>query len=94
MSVVSQAKKPALSRDEMMEMILRLKAENDQLRAKQGQRPFWMKVSEKKALSVGIGGKWPVTLYAKQWEWLLQHAEAIAKFMEEHKAELSQGKED
>jgi hypothetical protein len=43
------------------------------------------KVSEKKALSVyGLSAKWPVTLYAGQWERLLAAAEEIKSFIGRH----------
>ena len=43
------------------------------------------KVSEKKALSVyGLSAKWPVTLYAGQWERLLAAAEEIKSFIAKH----------
>ncbi len=55
-----------------------------------GQKPakMGMKVSSKGALSVYGLGRFPVTLYASQWDALLQKCEDIKKFMEENKANL------
>ena len=40
-------------------------------------RGLSLKVSEKGALCLYGMGRWPVTLYASQWERLLDHADAI-----------------
>lgn len=51
-----------------------------------------LKVSAKGAVSVYGLGRFPVTLYAQQWDKLLGMADDIRAFCTEHKAELSQGK--
>lgn len=51
--------------------------------------PLSCKVSEKGAVSIYGMGRWPVTLYAGQMERLLDHADAIRKFMKEHHGELA-----
>lgn len=48
-----------------------------------------LKVSEKKAVSVYGLGRFPLTLYAGQWERLLDHAEHIRQFIAEYRGELS-----
>ena len=45
------------------------------------ERKLSCKVSEKGALSLYGLGRFPVTLYASQWERLLEHAEAIKGFV-------------
>jgi hypothetical protein len=51
------------------------------------------KVSEKGGLSVyGLNAKWPVTLYADQWDRLLGFADEIRRFKKAHNAELSHSK--
>jgi hypothetical protein len=46
------------------------------------------KVSEKGAVSVYGLGRFPVTLYYEQWVRLLEAAEALRGFLEEHKGRL------
>jgi hypothetical protein len=49
-----------------------------------------LKVAEKsKALSIYGMGKFPVSLFAGQWQRLLAEKDAILAFIEEHKDELS-----
>ena len=49
------------------------------------------KVSEKGAVSVyGVHVKFPVTLYANQWERLLGQADIVKAFIKAHRAELEQ----
>ena len=48
------------------------------------------KVSDKGALSVyGLNAKWPVTLYAGQWERLLAYSDTLKAFLEANKDRLS-----
>lgn|SRR5574337_1203731 len=48
-----------------------------------------IKISEKKAVSIYGLGRFPVTLYAPQWQRLLAEAKDILSFIEAHKGELS-----
>ncbi len=73
----------AMSMDAMMAELNRLKAENDSLK-KQVHRPITIKVSEKGAVSVYGINRFPVTLYAQQWQRLLSQAEDIKTFIEEN----------
>ena len=58
-------------------------------KAEQAKRgSLYCKVSEKGALSVYGLQRMPVTLYVEQWERLLNFADQIRQFMEEHDAEL------
>lgn len=47
----------------------------------QAQSKLTCKVSEKGALCVYGLGRFPVTLYASQWDRLLKHSETIKAFM-------------
>jgi hypothetical protein len=50
------------------------------------------KISEKGAVSVyGLHVKFPVTLYAKQWERLLGRADVVKAFIKAHRSELENG---
>lgn len=49
---------------------------------------LYCKVSPKGAVSVYGLQKFPVTLYAEQWERLLAFGEEIRRFAQEHKSEL------
>src|SRR5262249_13970321 len=60
--------------DDVRAELARLKAENEQLKARQG-RAANLKVSEKGALSVYGLGRFPVTLYKEQWTRLLDMAD-------------------
>ncbi len=55
----------------------------------QKQRKLTIKVSEKGAVSVYGMGKWPVTLYAGQWERLLENAQEIRDYIEANRGLLA-----
>ena len=61
----------------------RLRAENEQLKARQA-RSLNLKVSEKGGLSVYGLGRFPVTLYKEQWTRLLDMADDIRAFLKEN----------
>ena len=65
----------------------RLKAENEALKAR-GSRAISMNVSEKGGLSVYGLGRFPVTLYQEQWLKLLDMAEDIRAFIQQHEGQL------
>jgi len=48
-----------------------------------------LKVSQKGAVSLYGMGRFPVTLYASQWEQLLGEAEKIKEFLESNKSSLA-----
>lgn len=52
-------------------------------------RVMTMQVSQKGALSVYGAQRFPTTLYAGQWLWILNHADQIRQFIVEHHEELS-----
>ena len=59
------------------------------LKAQSAPKALSMKVSEKGALSIYGLGRFPVTLYAGQWDRLLAHADAIRAFMTANAALLA-----
>lgn len=65
------------------EMIARLQA---QLAVANKPRKLTLKVSVKGAVSLYGMGKFPVTLYAGQWERLLGSAEEITSFIEANRS--------
>lgn len=72
---------------QMQEEILRLQA---QLKAqRQAQGGLSLKVSEKGAISVYGMGRFPVTLYAEQWNKLAKFVPTIQEFIEANKSSLS-----
>ncbi|HZY03212.1 MAG TPA: hypothetical protein VFF02_06895 [Anaeromyxobacteraceae bacterium] len=73
--------------DELKAELERLKAENAALKAR-GAKGLSLKVSEKGGVSVYGLGRFPVTLYLEQWTKLLDMADDIRAFIEEHEAEL------
>ncbi len=73
--------------DELKAELERLKAENAALKAR-GAKGLSLKVSEKGGVSVYGLGRFPVTLYMEQWTKLLDMADDIRGFIEEHEAEL------
>lgn len=73
-------------RNEIQKELERLREENAKLRKKS---EFSLRVSEKKAISVyGLSQRFPTTLYRGQMETLLDHADEIRDFIEQHKDEL------
>jgi hypothetical protein len=73
--------------DDTQAELLRLKAENERLKARQ-VRGISMKVSEKGGLSVYGLGRFPVTLYKEQWTKLLEMADDLRAFLKENDARL------
>jgi len=65
----------------------RLKAENAALKSR-SSKGVSLRVSEKGGVSVYGLGRFPVTLYKEQWIKLLDMAEDIRSFLQEHDAEL------
>jgi hypothetical protein len=61
-----------------------LKAENSKLLSEQ-RSIFDCKVSEKGAVSVYGMGRFPVTLYANQWQTLFDRASEISSFIDANK---------
>ena len=68
--------------------IERLKKENEALAAKRSGA-LSIKTSTKGAVSVYGLGRFPVTLYAVQWERLLASAEKVKGFIEENRETLA-----
>jgi hypothetical protein len=73
--------------DDLKAELERLRAENAALK-KVGAKGVSMKVSEKGGLSIYGLGRFPVTWYKEQWTKLLDMAEEIRTFLNEHDAEL------
>ena len=68
----------------------RLRKENEALMAKKSSaHTLSVKASAKGAVSVYGLGRFPVTLYAEQWERLLASAEKVKGFIEENRATLA-----
>jgi len=80
-------RQPHVHDDDVRAELARLKAENEQLKARQG-RAANLKVSEKGALSVYGLGRFPVTLYKEQWTRLLDMADDIRAFLKENDSRL------
>lgn len=68
---------------ELEALVAKLMAEKD------AKRPVTLKVSDKGGLSVYGLGRFPVTLYRRQWEKLLAQADAIRAFIQSNAASLS-----
>lgn len=77
---------------QLQDKIARLEAQNEILQAKATRATTMsFKVSQKGAVSVYGLGRWPVTLYASQWDRFLQqdNIEALRDFIVEHRSLLS-----
>lgn len=70
----------------LLARIAQLEAEVTKAKAK---KSLSLKVSQKGAVSLYGMGRFPVTLYASQWEQLLAEAEAIKSFLEKNKPLLA-----
>lgn len=77
--------------EQMQAELERLQRENANLRtAKQAKMPaLGMKVSDKGAVSVTGIGRFPVTLYAGQWERLFPIIPALQQFIIDNAAKVS-----
>jgi hypothetical protein len=73
--------------DDEIEELERLRAENALLK-KERQRGVSLKVSEKGGVSVYGLGRFPLTLYQEQWMKLLDMAQDIRTFIQQHEPEL------
>lgn len=74
---------------ELMARIAELEAANAALKAAK-IRPITFKVGTKGGISVyGLQNPYPVTLYANQWERLIQHIPQLQAFIASHQSELS-----
>ena len=69
--------------------IERLQKENEALAKKSSAHTLSIKTSAKGAVSVYGLGRFPVTLYAEQWERLLANAEKVKGFIEENRETLA-----
>ena len=70
--------------------IERLKKENEALAAKKSSsHTLSVKASTKGAVSVYGLGRFPVTLYAEQWDRLFSDIEKVKGFIEENRATLA-----
>ena len=74
--------------DEIQRELERLRAENEQLKARRSAGEISLRVSEKGAVSVYGLGRFPVTLYQEQWEKLLRHVDAIRSFIDTNREHL------
>lgn len=69
----------------LLARIAELEAEVSKAKVK---KALSLKVSQKGAVSLYGMGRFPVTLYASQWEQLLGEAEKIKEFLEANKSSL------
>ena len=69
--------------------IERLRKENEALAKKSSSHTLSVKASAKGAVSVYGLGRFPVTLYAEQWERLLANTEKVKGFIEENREALA-----
>ena len=75
-----------MSDNDLQAELERLKAENARLKGNQSR--VALKVGEKGGVSVYGLRRFPVTLYKEQWVKLLDLADDIRAFLQEHDAEL------
>ena len=76
-----------MAEEDLRAELERLKAENATLKSR-STKGVSLRVSEKGGVSVYGLGRFPVTLYKEQWTKLLDMAEDIRSFLQEHDAEL------
>jgi hypothetical protein len=76
-----------MAEDTLQAELARLKAENATLKGR-ATKGMSIRVSEKGAVSIYGLGRFPVTLYKEQWAKLLDLAEDIRAFIDEHETEL------
>ena len=76
----------AMTREQLEAMVAKFQASS--------QRKLTFKVSKSGGCSVYGLGRYPVTLYPKGWEALLEEKDAILAFLEANAPLFSQGKDD
>jgi hypothetical protein len=77
--------------EDEIKAFMALKAENERLKAEAAKpkaNGLGIKVSTKGAVSVYGMGRFPITLYASQWQSLLAKTTEISQFIEINKASL------
>jgi hypothetical protein len=77
------------SSDEMMAELERLRLENEELKKRSTSIGVYFRVSERGAISVFGLQRLPLTLFAEQWQRLLDKGDDLLEFIEEHKEDLS-----
>ena len=77
-----------MSQENLESEVARLRAENEALKARSGQRSGQLRVSDKGGVSVYGLGRFPVTLYKEQWARLLEMADDIRSFIKENEGKL------
>lgn len=86
-------KVPKVAQDAILGQLYQNEQEKANLKAK-SQKALGVTFGEKKNVKVTGLGRFPVTLYANQWERLLGFKEDILSFIEANKANLSFEKEE
>jgi len=75
--------------NELAALRAQLKEQEAQIAAMKETRKVSLKVSTKGAVSLYGVGRFPVTLYAGQWEAVLNEADSIKAFIKANKTQLS-----
>lgn len=73
--------------EEMQAELARLRAENENLKASKA-REMRLQVSQKGAVSLYGIRRFPITLYADEWDTVLGMADEIRSFISQHGDEL------
>ncbi len=76
-----------MSQATLKDRLAELEAENAKLKA-DADRPIRFKVAPKGGLSLYGLGRFPVTLYAEQWEKLLENTAQIREELRKHEGAL------
>ncbi len=71
----------------MQAELARLRAENEQLKAKE-KKSLRLQVSQKGAVSLYGIRRFPITFYADEWDTVLDMSEPIREFIASHETEL------
>lgn len=77
-----------LSHEQLIAEFLALQTKNEALQARANAK-ISLKVTEKGGVSMYGLGRFPVTLYASQWERLIASADAVKAFIKENSAIVS-----
>jgi len=85
----AMVKTPQQEIAELRAKVARQEAELAAVKAKPPVSELRLQVSAKGAVSVYGMGRWPVTLYAEQWERILGKSAEIKAFIAANKAKLS-----
>ena len=81
----------AVSNDQLFEMIKKLQAENEALKAgpKAREAKVSCKVGEKGGLCINVGRRYPIHMFIQEWDLIKANMKTIDDFVAKNRAQFS-----